>query len=199
MKKAVILLLSCLMTLSAMGQTSSDEESYLGDEIFDEWKYAFSAEGRQQWKPEVTARIKDGIYTGAETLTGGIRVDSKRTLGIMLGRGITYIDSAPVNVYHLDAAAYMRRYVPLGKRDIAALYSDVYLGAGWVYKVTGDAVMTIPETGEERVLIHQKPGDVHLLIGWEPGIRLRIYGNFHIFFGPTISTACVGAHLGLGI
>ena len=199
MKKAVLLLLSCLMTLSAMGQTASDEYSYSGDDIFGEWKYAFSAEGRQQWKPEVTARIKLGIYSGAETLTGGIRVDSKRTLGVMLGHGTVCIDSAPGHVYHLETAAYMRRYVHLGKRDIFALYSDVFLGAAWVYKVTGDTVRTIPETGEEWVLINQKPGDVHFLIGWEPGIRVRIYRNFHVFLGPTISNACLGAHLGLGI
>ena len=199
MKKAVLLLLSCLMTLSAMGQTTSDEDTYLGDEIIGEWKHAFSAEGRQQWKPEMTARIKVGIYSGAETLTGGIRVDSKRTLGIMLGQGTVFIDAAPGHVYHLETAAYMRRYVHLGKRDIFALYSDVFMGAAWVYKVTGDAVMTIPETGEERVLINQRPGDVHLLVGWEPGIRVRIYKNFHIFLGPTISNACLGAHLGFGI
>ena len=199
MKKAVLLLLSCLMTLSAMGQTASDEDTYLGDEIIGEWKHAFSAEGRQQWKPEVTARIKAGIYSGAETLTGGIRVDSKRTLGIMLGQGTVFIDAAPGHVYHLETAAYMRRYVHLGKRDVFALYSDVYIGAGGVYKVTGDAVRTIPGTCEERVLINQKPGDVHFLIGWEPGIRLRIYRNVHVFLGPTISNACLGAHLGLGI
>lgn len=199
MKKAVLLLLSCLMALPAIGQTASDEDSYIGDDIFGEWKYAFSAEGRQQWKPEVTARIKVGIYAGGETLAGGVRVDSKRTLGIMLGHGSTYIDSCPGSVYHLEPAVYMRRYVHLGKRDIFALYSDVYLGAGFVYKVTGNIIDHNPITGEDHARINQNPGDVHFIIGWEPGIRVRIYRNLHIFLGPTISHSCVGAHLGLGI
>ena len=201
MKKTVLLLLSCLMTLSAMGQTAPDEDYYLADYLIDEWTQAFSAEGREQWKPEVTARMKLGIYSGAETVTGGVRVDSKRTLGVMLGHGTTFIDAAPGNVYHLETAAYMRRYVHLGKRDIFALYSDVFMGAAWVYKVTGDIAWIDPVTGleEKQVRINQKPGDVHFMVGWEPGIRVRIYRNFHIFLGPTISNTFLGAHLGLGI
>ncbi len=222
MKKTLLILLSFILALPAMGQTSSSHETssgyetssgnetasgyetasadkpYLVDILADEWKYAFSAEGREQWKPEITARAKVGIYTGGYNLTGGVRIDSKRTLGLMLGQGTTFIDSAPGNVYHLQAAAYMRRYFHLGSRDIVAFYSDLSIGAGCVYKVTGRTIF-YPVEGMEVELIHQKPGDVGFLIAWEPGIRFRIYRNLHIFLGPTISTACLGVHLGLGI
>ena len=44
-------------------------------------KESFSAEGRKNWKPEVTVRGNLGIYAGGFAVTGGVRIDEKRTLG----------------------------------------------------------------------------------------------------------------------
>ena len=44
-----------------------------------EWKYAFSKEGMKEWKPEFTLRESGGFFTGRRMLTGGVRVDEKRS------------------------------------------------------------------------------------------------------------------------
>lgn len=192
---AVVLLLS---VLPLKGQTITDDE-YLGNRWINEWQSAFSAEGRKSWKPEITARAKVGIYTGGQNLSIGARVDDKRTLGLMLGNGHLYVDAAPGDVYAIQTSAYMRRYLHLGKRDIIALYSDLALGASWVYKVSGKYWYD-DRTGEIiQEMISANPGDVHLMATWEPGIRLRFYKNIHLFLGPTISTDCLGLHIGLGL
>ena len=58
----------------------------------DEWKYAFSAEGRRAWKPEFTVRTYAGFFTGGPAITGGIRIDNKHTLGLMLLQGKTSLE-----------------------------------------------------------------------------------------------------------
>lgn len=174
------------------------KEEYLGDILFDEWSAAFSADGRRQWKPEITARVRAGIYTGGEALSVGARIDGKRTLGLIAGRGHFFVDAAPGEVNRIQAAAFMRRYFHIGKHDVIAFYSDLSAGAAWVYEVNGK-YMIDSQTGEKVELIPQNPGDVHFMVTWEPGIRLRFFKNIHIFLGPTISTDCMGLHLGLGI
>ena len=44
-----------------------------------EWKYAFSKEGVKEWKPEFTARYYAGLFTTGPMITGGVRVDEKRS------------------------------------------------------------------------------------------------------------------------
>ena len=53
-------------------------------------KESFSAEGRAAWKPEFTVRGNVGIFTGGAILSGGVRIDEKRTLGLMLGEQSVY-------------------------------------------------------------------------------------------------------------
>ena len=163
----------------------------------DGWKYAFSAEGRQAWKPEFTARAYAGFFTGGPAITGGIRIDDKRTLGLMLWQGNTYIDAAPGHIRSVSAGLYMRRYFHLGERDIVALYSDLAVGAGYIYKVDGKYWNDI-ETGEQVQRIKENPGDVVFAATWQPGIRFRFWRNLHLFLGPTLSTDTVGLHLGVG-
>lgn len=79
------------------------------------------------------------------------------------------------------------------------MYSDLALGASWVYKVDGKYWYD-DRTGEIiQEMISANPGDVHFMATWEPGIRLRFYKNIHLFLGPTISTDCLGLHIGLGL
>ena len=185
--------LSLLIGLTASAQTMADDIKVWAED----WKYAFSAEGRQAWKPEFTARVYAGFVTEGPAITGGVRVDDKRTLGLMVWQGKTYIDAAPGDVYNVSAGLYMRRYFHLGKKDIVALYSDFAIGAGYVYKVNGK-YWENTETGEKTEMIEDSPGDIIFAATWQPGIRFRFWRNVHLFLGPTISTNTVGLHLGVG-
>ena len=80
------LLFSAMIPLRA--QTMVDDTKVW----IDEWKYAFSAEGRRAWKPEFTVRTYAGFFTGGPAITGGIRIDNKHTLGLMLLQGKTSLE-----------------------------------------------------------------------------------------------------------
>ena len=193
MKRFLMIELSLLIGLTSSAQTMADDIKVWAED----WKYAFSAERRQAWKPEFTARVYAGVFTEGPTITGGVRVDDKRTLGLMVWQGKTYIDAAPGTVYNVSAGLYMRRYFHLGKKDIVALYSDFAVGAGYVYKVNGK-YWENTETGEKTEMIEDSPGDIIFAATWQPGIRFRFWRNVHLFLGPTISTNTVGLHLGVG-
>ena len=194
MRRSILVLAAIVLSLTTLrAQTMADDLGIWADG----WKYAFSREGRQNWKPEFTARLYAGLFTEGPAITGGVRIDDKRTVGLMAWKGRTYIDAAPADVYSLSAGLYMRRYFHLGKKDIAALYSDFAIGAGYVYDMDG-GYMVNTETGETVKTTHYSKGDVLFSATWQPGIRFRIWKNFHLFFGPTISTDTVGFHLGAG-
>ena len=95
-----------------------------------EWKYAFSKEGVKEWKPEFTLRYYSGLTTSGPMLTGGVKVDEKRTFAMFVGQGDTYLDYAPGDLYFISTGLSFRRYWHLGKRKIFAFYSDLYAGAG---------------------------------------------------------------------
>ena len=160
-------------------------------------KESFSAEGRKNWKPEFTVRGNIGIYTGGAILSGGVRIDEKRTLGLMLGEQSIYYDAEPATVHYISTSLFWRRYFHLGKRQRAAFYSDLSVGAGWIYQVE-ESFWYNEWTGEWEGGVDDEPGDVYPIISWQPGIRVRFYKNIHLFFGPTLATNCMGIHLGLG-
>ena len=110
MKRLSVLLLAVLAGLSASAQTMVDDVKTWADE----WKHAFSREGLQNWKPEFTARVYAGLLTEGTAMTGGVRIDDKRTVGLMVWQGNTWIDAAPANVYSLSTGLYVRRYSHLG-------------------------------------------------------------------------------------
>lgn len=174
-------------------ETMSDDHSGW----VNEWKYAFSKEGINEWKPEFTLRYYTGLTTTGPMLTGGVKVDEKRTFALFVGQGDTYLDYAPGDLYFMSAGLNFRRYWHLGKRKIFAFYSDLYAGAGWIYKI-GGKYHGNADTGEQWEVIDDNVGDVLFVGGWQPGIRVRCYKNLHIFLGPTIATDCLGIHLGIG-
>lgn len=194
MKKLLILALFIAISIPMNGQSFvEDVSSWAGG-----WADAFSASGRKNWKPEFTLRYSVGISSAGPIVTGGVRIDDKRTLGLMVGHASTYIDAAPGDIYHIQTGAYMRRYFHLGGRDITAFYSDLSIGCSWIYKVEGK-YWCDPASGEiVKEMISDNPGDVWFLASWEPGIRFRFYKNIHLFFGPTIATDRLGLHLGIG-
>ena len=179
--------------ISYAQDTTADDLSLWANE----WKYAFSKEGVTEWKPEFTLRYYTGLVTTGPMLTGGVKVDEKRTFALFVGQGDTYLDYAPGHLYSISAGLNFRRYWHLGKRKIFAFYSDLYAGAGWIYKIKGKYYGNA-ETGEQWEAIDDNVGDVLFVGGWQPGIRVRCYRNLHIFLGPTIATDCLGLHLGIG-
>ena len=192
-RKSLIIALLLLSCASLNAQTFADDAKVWAEG----WKYAFSQEGRQNWKPEFTARLYARFVTEGPAITGGVRIDDKRTFGLMVWQGRTWIDAAPASVYSISTGLYMRRYFHLGQKDIVALYCDFAIGAGYVYKMNG-GYMTNTETGETVKTTDYSKGDVLFAATLQPGIRFRFWKNLHLFLGPTLSTNTVGLHLGVG-
>ena len=182
------------IALPSHAQTMADDAKVWAEE----WKYAFSADGRQAWKPEFTARVYAGLFFtgGGPAVTGGIRIDNKRTLGLMLWTERIWIDSVPAHVNIISAGLYKRRYFLSGKKDVVSFYSDLAVGAGYVYE---DTRGYNPETGETVKTAGHGKGDILFSATWQPGIRFRFWRNLHLFLGPYLSTNAVGLHLGVGL
>ena len=193
MKRLFVISIALLTGLAAGAQTMADDAITWAEG----WKYAFSQEGRQNWKPEFTARLFAGFVTEGAAVTGGVRIDDKRTIGLMVWQGKTWIDAAPASVYSISTGLYMRRYFHFGQKDIVALYCDFAVGAGYVYKMDG-GYMTNAETGESVKTTDYNKGDVLFAATLQPGVRFRFWKNLHLFLGPTVSTNTVGLHLGVG-
>ena len=163
-------------------------------------KESFSAEGRKNWKSEVTVRGNLGIYAGGFAVTGGVRIDEKRTLGLMAGKNVNVYTVTPgyTDVNSFSAALYGRRYFHLGERKIFSLYSDLALGAAFVTDLEG-AYWVDPVDGvKKKDDISVEKGDVQFYISWQPGIRVRFFDNVHLFLGLTLSSHYLGVHLGIG-
>ncbi|MBO5679551.1 MAG: hypothetical protein J6S11_06300 [Bacteroidaceae bacterium] len=165
-------------------------------------KESFSAEGRKNWKSEVTVRGNLGIYAGGFAVTGGVRIDEKRTLGLMAGKNVNVYTITPgyTDVNSFSAALYGRRYFHLGERKIFSLYSDLALGAAVVTDIEGAYwVDPDPIDGTTKMDdISVENGDVQFYLSWQPGVRVRFFDNVHLFLGPTLSSHCLGVHLGIG-
>ena len=158
--------------------------------VKEEWRAAFSAEGRKNWKPEFTARGSMGFYEIQKSFSVGIKVDEYRTLGIMYAESESGSSSSDTD-YYSKVMAHFRRYFPLGKKGTFAFYGDVNLGVAIVTKVELG-----PMADKEE--FHEKPGNVWPMVELQPGIRLRLFGNAHIFFGPSITSVHTGLHIGVG-
>ena len=190
--KYLLSFISCaLVALSVDAQSMTDDLR----SVVEGYKYAFSKEGRKEWRPEFTIRTYGGLVTGGQAVTGGLRINQNLTLGLMAWRGRSYIDAVPAHVYNVSAGVYMRNYLHLGKHDIIALYNDIALGAEYIYKVDGKYWY---RDGEQVEMVEHSPGDWNFAGTWQPGLRIRFLKSLHLFLGPTLSTNTVGAHLGLG-
>lgn len=153
------------------------------------------------WKPEFTARYTAGYITGGPSVTAGIKKNDLTTVGVWIGHGETYIDAAPGDIYAVQTAAYLRRYLHLDRRHIFSLYGELVGGCEWIYDVTGKyRLYEDPVTGviSSECVIQENKGDAGLYAGVNAGFRLRIVKNIHLFFGPTYTSNTIGFHLGLG-
>ena len=163
-------------------------------------KESFSDEGRENWKPEVTVRGNLGIYAGGFAVTGGVHIDEKRTLGLMVGKNVEVYTVAHgyTDVNSFSAALYGRRYFHLGERKIFSFYSDLALGAAFVTDLEGAYWVDPVDGTTKKDDISVDKGDVQFYVSWQPGVRVRCYKNLHLFLGPTLSSHCLGVHLGIG-
>lgn len=169
-------------TMQAQAQTAPT--------VKEEWQAAFSAEGRKNWMPEFTVRGSMGFYEIQKSFSVGIKVDEYRTLGIMYAESESGSSSSDRD-YYSKVMAHFRRYFPLGKKGTFAFYGDVNLGVAIVTKVELG-----PMADKEE--FHEKPGNVWPMVELQTGIRLRLFGNAHIFFGPSITSLHTGLHIGVG-
>ena len=163
-------------------------------------KESFSDEGGENWKSEVTVRGNLGIYAGGFAVTGGVSIDEKRTLGLMVGKNSnTYtVTHGYTDVNSFSAALYGRRYFHLGERKIFSFYSDLALGAAFVTDLEG-AYWVDPVDGvTKKEDISVDKGDVQFYLSCQPGVSVRFFDNVHLFLGPTLSSHCLGVHLGIG-
>ena len=163
-------------------------------------KESFSAEGRKNWKPEFTVRGNLGIYAGGFAVTGGARIDEKRTLGLMVGKNVNVytVNHGYTDVNSFSAALYGRRYFHLGERKIFSFYTDLALGAAVVTNLEGAYWVDPVDGTTKKDDISVDKGDVQFYISLQPGMRVRFYKNLHLFLGPTLSSHCLGVHLGIG-
>lgn len=163
-------------------------------------KESFSAEGRENWKPELTVRGNVGIYASGFTVTGGVRIDEKRTLGLMVGENVNVytVKHGYVDVNSFGTALYGRMCFYLGEQKIFSLYSDLALGATVVTDVEGAYWIDPVDGNRKKDDISVDKGDVQFYLFWQPGVKIRFYKNIHLFLGPTLSTHCLGVHVGIG-
>lgn len=163
-------------------------------------KESFSVEGRKNWKPEFTVRGNLGIYAGGFAVTGGVRIDEKRTLGLMVGKNVNVytVMHGYTDVNSFSAALYGRRYLHLGERKIFSFYSDLALGAAFVTDLEGAYWVDPVDGTTKKEDISVDKGDVQLYVSFQPGMRVRFYKNIHLFLGPTLSSHCLGVHFGFG-
>ena len=159
-----ILTILCTM-ITAIGSASAQNPMVEDmSKWADEWKHAFSKEGVRKWKPEFTLRYYDGLVTAGPMLTGGIRIDEKRSFSIFMSQGETYADYAPGDIYSIGTGICFRRYWHLGRRKTFAIYSDLYAGAGWIYKISGKYHLNT-QTGWRREVIKENVGDMIFIGG----------------------------------
>ena len=190
MKKAFFKTIACV-AIMLLPLTSVQAQSI---------KESFSAEGRKNWKSEVTVRGNLGIYAGGFAVTGGVRIDEKRTLGLMAGKNVNVYTITPgyTDVNSFSAALYGRRYFHLGERKIFSFYSDLALGAAFVTDLEGAYWVDPVDGTTKKEDISVDKGDVQFYVSWQPGVRVRFFDNVHLFLGPTLSLHCLGVHLGIG-
>ena len=194
--KRILIAITFLIFITASAFAQETMAEYISGWA-NEWKYSFSKEGVKQWKPEFTVRYNTGFYTSGPMLTGGVRIDEKRSLSLFVCQGDTYIDGAPGDLYSICAGLHFRKILYTSKSRRFAFYSDIYAGAARIYKISGKYHKNTA-TGELQEVIDENVGDVLFVGGWQPGVKIRCYRNINLFFGPTIATGCIGLHFGIG-
>ena len=215
MKRLIITILASSIAVWAAAQEADTTSTVIADKLnfeqprflvhdyFDGVKAHLSAEGRKEWKPEFSLRANVMLFDGSVILTGGIRTSQNKVFGMGAGWGQNFfiVGPEPGNVtgQRVNFFVYHRHYIPLGHRMNFSLYSDIMLGARYVYALS-DWYM---ENGYQRTPTSEPewpilPGDWRGWISWEPGIAFHLWGKSNFFIGPSIGPT-IGLHAGIAL
>lgn len=176
MKRLILIALSIFLCLSSWAQGTGE---------------VFSKEDIK-WKPEFTVRTEVTIPGFGYMASLGVRINDKWTVGLMPGFHETHHDADMVNEHSFSANVYVRRYFHLGPQQRVSFFVDGLIGADINQKVEHVFDKDFTEVGRYA------KGATYFNAAIEPGVRLRIYKNIHIFTGPLFGTRYFGLHLGAG-
>ena len=215
MKHLIITILASFIAVSAAAQAADTTSTVTADKLnfeqprflvrdyFDGVKAHLSAEGRKEWKPEFSLRANAMLFDGSVILTGGIRTSQNKVFGMGAGWGQNFYILGPVagNVtgQRVNFFVYHRHYIPLGHRKNFSLYSDIMLGARYVYALSNwymeNGYQRTPTSEPEWPIL---PRDWGVWISWEPGIAFHLWGKSNFFIGPSIGPT-IGLHAGIAL
>lgn len=185
MKRILLLTLSIFMGLSSWANDASSEI-----QSGEQQSKGFSKEDIR-WKPEFTARAEATIPGWGWMASLGVRINDKWTVGVMPGIHNTWHDTDMTGVSSFSANAYIRRYIHFGPKQRISLFVDGLVGTEIAYKIEY-------AFDSDRGTGPYAKGDTWLNAAIQPGIRLRINKNFHVFAGPSFGTRYFGLHAGIG-
>ena len=213
MKHISITVLSVFFAISAAAQEADttaapgdklnfEQPRFLVSDYFSSVKAHLSEEGRKGWKPEFTLRANAELFDGSVILTGGVRTSANKVFGLGAGWGQSFFvfgpQSHPVG-QRIHVVAYHRHYIPLGHRKNISLYSDMMLGARYIYKMSDwymeNGVVDTPGAQPRYPVL---PGDWTFWGSWQPGIAFHLWGKSGLFIGPSIGPV-FGLHAGITI
>ena len=215
MKRLIITILASLIAVLAAAQEGDtistvtadklnfEQPRFLVHDYFDGVKAHLSAEGRKEWKPEFSFRVNAMLFDGSVILTGGIRTSQNKVFGMGAGWGQNFFIVGPeagnVTGQRVNFFVYHRHYIPLGHRKNFSLYSDIMLGARYVYALSDwymeNGYQSTPTSEPEWPIL---PGDWRVWISWEPGIAFHMWGKSNFFIGPSIGPT-IGLHAGIAL
>ena len=215
MKRLIITILASLIAVLAAAQEGDtistvtadklnfEQPRFLVHDYFDGVKAHLSAEGRKEWKPEFSLRVNAMLFDGSVILTGGIRTSQNKVFGMGAGWGQNFFIVGPeagnVTGQRVNFFVYHRHYIPLGHRKNFSLYSDIMLGARYVYALSDwymeNGYQSTPTSEPEWPIL---PGDWRVWISWEPGIAFHMWGKSNFFIGPSIGPT-IGLHAGIAL
>ena len=215
MKHFIITILASLIAVLAAAQEGDtistvtadklnfEQPRFLVHDYFDGVKAHLSAEGRKEWKPEFSLRVNAMLFDGSVILTGGIRTSQNKVFGMGAGWGQNFFIVGPeagnVTGQRVNFFVYHRHYIPLGHRKNFSLYSDIMLGARYVYALSDwymeNGYQSTPTSEPEWPIL---PGDWRVWISWEPGIAFHMWGKSNFVIGPSIGPT-IGLHAGIAL
>ena len=195
------ILLAALMILPAAAQrqdstTAATEKldfesaDLVTKNYFESVKLHLSKDWRKSWRPEVSARITSMFYVGSYDLTLGIRTSPNKVFGVGAASGEVFLDAIPARSKRVNFYLYHRHYIPLDRKRRISLYSDLFGGGTYVYKISCDV--------RDKESIHPNEGEMRWYYMWQPGISIRLWGKSNVFLGPSLGPS-IGLHLGLAL
>ena len=199
MKKILALFAAALIAITASAQNAENTTTASGEKLdfeqpqflvsnyFESVKAHLSPGWRKSWRPEVTGRINTMIYYGAYEFTLGIRTSPNKVFGVGAGLAKVWHDAIPATSRRFNFFLHHRHYIPLDKKRVISLYSDLMGGGSYVYKVsTGN-----PDAGHLPEV-----GVMKWYYCWEAGLSLRVWGKSNVFIGCSAGPS-LGLNLGL--